>query len=154
GAFRIGGERYAEEHEIYGVATLLKEHVSRKGGRLVFDYDAKGSRRRVVTVHDDQSVPIVSGLKRRRTGGDELLAWKDHQHWVNIGSTDINDYIQATAGNEFSAKDFRTWSATILAAVGLGVEELAGARPSRATISRVIRQVADIIGDTPAVCRS
>ncbi len=154
GAFRIGGEQYAEEHETYGVATLLKQHVSRKGSLLVFDYDAKGSRRRTVAVHDELLVPIVTSLKRRRTGGDELLAWKNQQHWVKVRSSDINDYIKAAAGDGFSAKDFRTWSATVLAAVGMAVEELAGARANRATINRVIRQVADIIGDTPAVCRS
>jgi DNA topoisomerase-1 len=162
GYFRVGGEQYAEEHDTYGVATLLKEHVRRQGTALVFDYAAKGSKRRVVSVEDPLLLPVIERLKRRRSGGDRLLAWKRSDGWVDVTSNDVNDYIKRVAGNGFSAKDFRTWSATVLAAVGLAVGTDGTERPSRsvargtnrATVTRVVRDVAEAIGDTPAVCRS
>jgi DNA topoisomerase IB len=153
GLFRIGGEQYAEESETYGVATLLKSHVQRRGDSLIFDYDAKGGKRRVAVMSDSSVVAVIAGLKRRRTGGDALLAWKGSDGWVPIRSVDINDYIKAAAGAQFSAKDFRTWSATVLAAAGFATESVPNGRPSRAQVNRVIRQVAQAIGDTPAVCR-
>jgi DNA topoisomerase-1 len=119
GYFRVGGEQYAEENDTYGVATLLKDHVRRQGDRFVFDYDAKGSKMRFVEVDDPMLLPVLERLKRRRSGGDCLLAWKRQDHWVDVTSADINAYIKAAAGDGFSAKDFRTWSATVLAAVGL-----------------------------------
>lgn len=158
GYFRVGGERYAEDHDTYGVATLLKEHVRREGGTLVFDYDAKGSKRRLVSIDDPLLLPVIDRLKRRRSGGDCLLAWKRSDGWADVTSGDVNDYIKRVAGNGFSAKDFRTWSATVLAAVGLGVAANGtgpgDARHRRAKVNNVVRDVAEAIGDTPAVCRS
>lgn len=162
GYFRVGSEQYAEENDTYGVATLRKDHVRRQDGALVFDYEAKGSKRRVVTIDDPLLLPVIDRLKRRRSGGDCLLAWKRRDAWVDVTSADVNAYIKRAAGNDFSAKDFRTWSATVLAAVGFaeaGQEASAAAggspaRQSRARVNRVIRDVADAIGDTPAVCRS
>lgn len=154
GYFRVGGEQYADENDTYGVATLLREHVSRKRDALVFDYPAKHSKRRIIAVHDDLLLGIVPSLKRRRGGGAELLAWKVRTEWVDVRSSDVNAYIKEIAGGEFSAKDFRTWSATVLAAVGVATEEMSGHGPTRAGVNRVIKEVAEAIGDTPAVCRS
>lgn len=157
GYFRVGGEQYADENDTYGVATLLKEHVRREGSTLVFDYEAKGSKRRVVAIEDPMLIPVIDRLKRRRSGGDRLLAWKRSDGWVDVTSSDVNSYIKRLAGDGFSAKDFRTWSATVLAAVGLacsGAERPAGGKRRRTEVNRVIREVADVIGDTPAVCRS
>ena len=162
GYFRVGSDQYAEENDTYGVATLLKEHVHRRGGALVFDYDAKGGKRRVIAIEDRQLLPVIDRLKRRRSGGDRLLAWKRKDGWVDVTSNDVNDYIKRAAGEDFSAKDFRTWSATVMTAVGLaaGAEETssdAATKSERATrrrINQVVRDVAEAIGDTPAVCRS
>ena len=163
GYFRVGGEQYAEENDTYGVATLLKEHVRREGSALVFDYEAKGSQRRVISIDDPLLLPVIERLKRRRSGGDCLLAWKRKDRWVDVTSGDINDYIKRVAGDGFSAKDFRTWSATVMAAVGLAcgdedkAESSSGTAPGpklRRHVNRVVREVADAIGDTPAVCRS
>lgn len=170
GYFRIGGEEYAHDHDTYGVATLLKEHVKRQGGTLVFDYDAKGSKRRVIAIEDPLLVPVIDRLKRRRSGGDRLLAWRRNDGWVDATSNDVNDYIKRAAGSDFSAKDFRTWSATVLAAVGLAHQiegqndgningsarrsRSVSGRVKRAQVNNVVREVATAIGDTPAVCRS
>lgn len=157
GFFRIGGEEYAEQHQTYGLATLRREHVTvRRDGTLVFDYPAKSGRHRVQQVVDDELAGIVRTLRRRRGGGPELLAWRERRRWRDIRSTDINDYLREVTDGDFTAKDFRTWNATVLAAVGLAVSSYAADRPTarRRAVTRVIKEVSQYLGNTPAVCRS
>jgi DNA topoisomerase IB len=155
GLFRVGGEPYVEENGSYGLATLRKGHVRAVGGDLRFDYPGKGGQRRVVTIGDPDVADIVRTLKRRRGGGPELLAYKnDRGHWVDVRSADINDYLGRALGSTFSAKDFRTWTATVLAAVALAAEEEGDTeRQRRRAAVRVVRRVADVLGNTPAVAR-
>jgi DNA topoisomerase-1 len=155
GLFRVGGEPYVEENGSYGLATLRKRHVRAVGGELRFDYPGKGNRRRVVTIGDAQVADVVRALKRRHGGGPELLAYKDDRgRWVDVRSADINDYVQRALGPEFSAKDFRTWTATVLAAVALAAEEdVETERQRRMAVVRVVRRVALVLGNTPAVAR-
>ena len=154
GLFRVGGETYADENGSYGLATLRKGHVRDQGGELRFDYPGKSGQRRVVTIGDPQVAEVVRALKRRRRGGPELLAYKDERgRWVDVRSSDINDYLQE-ALDGVTAKDFRTWTATVLAAVGLAVEQDAGTEPQRrSAVARVVRSVAHQLGNTPAVAR-
>ena len=155
GLFRVGGEPYVEENGSYGLATLRKGHVRAVGADLRFDYPGKGGQRRVVTIGDPDVADVVRTLKRRRHGGPELLAYKNERgHWVDVRSSDINDYLRRALGSQFSAKDFRTWTATILAAVALAAEEEADTeRQRRRAVVRVVRRVADVLGNTPAVAR-
>jgi DNA topoisomerase I len=157
GFFRIGSEDYAEENDTYGIATMRKSHVTADGESVTFDYEAKGGERRVQSIGDPQVAEIVRTLKRRRGGGDELLAWKEGRRWVDVKSGDINDYVKAASGGDFSAKDFRTWSGTVLAAVSLAVS--GGAAPGSKTDRRraktwAVKEVARYLGNTPAVCRA
>jgi DNA topoisomerase IB len=157
GFFRIGSEEYAVQNASYGLATMRKEHVTISGGReMVFDYPAKSGVRRVQAIVDPQALDIVKALRRRRGGGDELLAFKDGRHWRDVRSEDINAYLKEATGDDFSAKDFRTWNATVLAAVALGVAgEVAGSKTGRKrAITRAIKEVAHYLGNTPAVCRA
>lgn len=156
GCFRVGSEEYAHAHETYGVATVLKEHVSLHGKELVFDYPAKGSIPRTITIDDPETRDILCALRRRRGGSEELLAWKDGRAWVDIRAADLNAYIKEEAGEDFSAKDFRTWSATVFAAVVLG-RDIHGARSKtalRRVVTAAIKEVAQYMGNTPAVCRT
>jgi DNA topoisomerase IB len=157
GFFRIGSEQYAVENGSYGLATMCKQHViiSRRG-EMIFDYPAKGGVRRVQAVVDPQVVEVVAALKRRRSGGDELLAFKERSRWRDVRSDDINAYLKEATGDDFSAKDFRTWNATVLAAVALSVSgEVAGSRTGRKrAITRAVKEVAHYLGNTPAVCRA
>jgi DNA topoisomerase IB len=156
GFFRIGGEEYVEQNGSYGLATLCKEHVTLGPGHAVtFDYPAKSGKRRVQTIVDEDVFAVVQALKRRRTGGPELFAYHKRRTWVDVRSSDINDFVKELSGGEFTAKDFRTWAGTVLAAVALGVA--AGARSSTArqrNISRAYKEVAHYLGNTPAVCRA
>ena len=156
GFFRVGTEDYAEQNKTYGVATMQKRHVTLgPNGLLVFDYVAKSGKQRVQSVVDPPVYDVVEKLKKRR-GGRELLAFKDGRSWVDVRSDHINEYIKAVAGEDFSAKDFRTWHGTVLAAVGLAVS--GGAAGSKTAleraISRTVKEVAYYLGNTPAVCRA
>jgi DNA topoisomerase-1 len=156
GFFRIGTEGYAEENQTFGLATIRKAHVKVNGDVIVFDYTAKSGKRRIQSVADPDVLAVVRELKARRGGGPELLAWKRGDQWVDVKSADINAYIKEATGGEFTAKDFRTWSATVLAAVALAVSK--GVAPSvtgrKRAIARAIKEVAEYLGNTPAVCRS
>jgi DNA topoisomerase I len=157
GFFRIGSEDYAESNDTYGLATMRKQHVTLEGDdTMVFDYPAKSGVRRVQGVVDPVSFDVVARLKRRRAGGDDLLAFKDGRRWRDVRSADINAFLKEMTGGDHSAKDFRTWSATLLAAVALGVSgEVAHTKAGRKrAIARAVKEVAHYLGNTPAVCRA
>ncbi|MGI9079751.1 MAG: DNA topoisomerase IB [Acidimicrobiales bacterium] len=156
GFFRIGTEGYAEENQTYGLATIHKCHVRLEPPSTVnFDYMAKGSKRRIQSVVDGDVYAVVEALKRRRGGKPELLAWKRGRNWVDVRSSDINDYIKELTGGDFSAKDFRTWNASVLAAVAMAVSTGACSTTGRKrAVTRAMKEVAHYLGNTPAVCRS
>src|SRR3954465_7080218 len=156
GFFPIGTEQYTVTNESYGLATIRKEHVTIEDGQMVFDYPAKSGQRRIQAVVDPLAIEIVQALKRRRGGGPELLAYKAGRSWYDLRSPDINAYLKEATGDDFSAKDFRTWSATVLAAVALAVSGPAlGSQTSRKrAITRAIKETSHYLGNTPAVCRA
>jgi len=157
GFFRVGGEDYAVENETYGLATMRKEHVTlERSGAITFDYPAKSGQRRIQSLVDPDVFEVVKQLKRRRGGGDELLAYKEGARWRDVKSPDINEYVKEVTGGDFSAKDFRTWNATVLAAVALAVSAQANNTKtgSKRAITRAVKEVAHYLGNTPAVCRS
>jgi DNA topoisomerase I len=156
GFFRIGTEGYAEENQTYGLATIHKRHVKLEPPSTVnFDYVSKGSKRRIQSVVDPEVYAVVEALKRRRGGKPELLAWSRGREWVDVRSADINLYIKEVTGGDFSAKDFRTWNATVLAAVALAVSNGATSPTARKrAVARAMKEVAHYLGNTPAVCRA
>src|ERR1700754_2668984 len=157
GFFRVGSEQYAVDNESYGLATLRKEHVRiEDDGVMVFDFPAKSGQRRRQGIQDEQLAGIVAGLKRRRGGGPELLAFKERRRWRDVRSDDINAYVKEATGGQFSAKDFRTWNATALAAVALAVSGAAATTKTarKRAIRRAVDEVAGYLGNTPAVCRA
>jgi DNA topoisomerase I len=156
GFFRVGGEDYAVTNNSYGLATMLKKHVRLRGDVLVFDYPAKHGKRRVQAVVDPLVADVIERLKKRSGGGPELLAYKDGRRWVDVRSEDINEYLKAATGEDISAKDFRTWGATVLAAMALAVAgEVAATKTGRQrAITRAVKEVAHYLGNTPAVARA
>lgn len=157
GFFRIGSEDYAVSNETYGLATIRKEHVRIENERtMVFDYPAKHGKRRIQGVVDPVVCDVIAQLKRRRSGGHELLAFRSGRTWVDVRSADINEWIKTQTGGDHSAKDFRTWNATVLAATALAVSgEVAGTVTGRKrAIARAVKEVSTYLGNTPAVCRS
>jgi DNA topoisomerase I len=155
GMFRIGSEQYADDDGGIGLATLSKEHVALHGAEAVFKYPAKGGIRRAQAIYDPASVKVVRALKRRRSGGAQLLEYRDGNNWAPLRSEEINEYLKAGLGEEFSAKDFRTWNATVMAAVSLAADgREAGSKTARKrAMDRSVRAVAELLGNTPAVAR-
>lgn len=156
GCFRVGSDSYASENGTYGMATLEREHLRIENDeRMVFDYVAKGGQPRTQVVVDDAVLAVVRRLRRRRDDDPRLLAYRDRDGWHALHADDVNGYLEQHAG-ACTAKDFRTWNATVLAAIGLA--ERAGAAASRTAHLRAIREtiaeVAEMLGNTPAVARS
>jgi DNA topoisomerase IB len=155
GFFRIGGEQYAAENDTYGLATLRQSHLRLGRGKATFDYRAKGGQPYQQVVTDPPVLATLRALKRSRGGGRKLLVHRQEGGWVPIRSEEINDYLRAAAGGEFTAKDFRTWNATVLAAVALAAND--GQPPSASARKRAanaaVKQVASYLSNTPAVCR-
>jgi DNA topoisomerase IB len=158
GLFRVGSEQYADDGGGFGLATLCKEHVSLRGGALVFDYPGKAGVRRVHRIDDPRCVEVVSALRRRRSGGPGLLAYRAGRGWIDVRSDEINEYLKQQIGGEYSAKDFRTWNATVLAAAvvaGDGRAQAAASKTARRrAVNGAVRAVAEMLGNTPAVARS
>ena len=156
GFFRIGSEQYASRNQTFGLATMRKEHVTVSKGVVTFDFVAKSGKQRVQSLGEPEVAAVVQALKRRRGGGEELLAYREGGAWVDVKSADINNHLRELTGGEFTAKDFRTWSATVLAAVGLAVSKDAATSPTarKRAVTRVVQEVSHYLGNTPAVCRA
>jgi DNA topoisomerase IB len=158
GFFRPGGEEYAAENGTFGLATIRREHVTCSKGQLIFEYTGKSGKHREQAVADELVGSVVRRLKRRRAGDgcDELLVYRSGNRWHDVTAADINDYLREISGGDFTAKDFRTWHATVLAAVGLAVSETAAESETarKRAVARVVQEVADYLGNTPAVARA
>jgi DNA topoisomerase IB len=141
GFFLPGGEEYAAENGSYGLATILRKHVTCARGQVTFEYPAKGSKHREQAIADPAVCAVVRSLRRRKHGGDELLAYRSGTTWHDVTAEDINDYLREISGGEFSAKNFRTWHATVLAAVGLAVSMHAASTDAAALAERPARLV-------------
>jgi len=155
GFFRIGSETYAEENESFGLATVRREHVTLKRNEVVFDFPAKSGQRRVQSIRDAAARRAIETMYRRRSGPEDLLAYRAGGEWVDVRSEEINDYIHEHIGDEFTAKNFRTWHGTVLAAVALAGEDRPRSEAAaKRAIARAVNEVSEALGNTPAVCRA
>jgi DNA topoisomerase I len=156
GLFRIGGERYAELDHHYGAATLEKRHVSLRRDGIVFDYVAKEGKRRAITLNDPAVLPTVRALARSENGLDALFAFQEPGGgWRPLHSHDISAYVADRAAGHFTAKEFRTWNATVLMALLLAeADQPSSARATKMVINASVRGVAEWLGDTAAVARA
>jgi DNA topoisomerase I len=156
GLFRVGSDQYARgDDATFGVATLLPSHVRISGRGMEFRYPAKGGIERVCAVSDDDVCAVLTQLRRRR-GAQRLFAYRNGTGWHDVRSDDVNAYLKRVSGIDMSAKDFRTWHATVLAALLLAEHDPAGVPVTRRrrTVARVIRDVAEELGNTPAVAKA
>lgn len=154
GVFRVGGEEYAETNGTYGVATLLRDHVSVSGDQVSFEFTAKGGTERAVTLADRQLAKAVAGLRRVRGDSDRLLVYRVGRNLRQADSTDLNERFKEMVGEQYSVKDLRTWNATVLAATALADQpEPTSQRAARRAENAVLKAVSDHLGNTPAVAR-
>jgi DNA topoisomerase IB len=158
GFFRVGSDQYAAENETFGLSTLRKRHLRFEGTAAVFDYKAKGSQRQVQEIEDVGAVKVLRALARRKAPGYRLFAYRERSEWQDLSAEEINVYLKSIAGESFSAKDFRTWNATVLAAVGLANRVEPGEKISKSArkriVNEVVKDVATYLSNTPAVCRA
>jgi DNA topoisomerase I len=155
GLFRIGGERYAELDHHYGVTTLEKRHVRLTRDGVLFDYIAKWGKERTICVTDRVVQPTVRALAQSDNGHEALFCYTRDDDWHRLHSREVGDYIATRSGGHFTAKEFRTWNATVLMALVLANAGPSATQTSRKrVISASVREVARALGDTPAVARS
>jgi DNA topoisomerase-1 len=155
GLFRLGSEEYADDDGGVGLATVARDNVTLKPDEVVFDYLGKSGIRRVQAVQDPLAGDVVRALKRRRSGGDQLLAYREGRRWHPVRSEQISDFLKSCIGEEYSAKDFRTWNATVLAAVSLAADgrDAVSKRAQKRAMDGAVRGVSTVLGNTPAVAR-
>jgi DNA topoisomerase IB len=158
GLFRVGGEAYAAENGAseasYGLATLLREHTTVTGSAVEFCYRAKAGVQRRTRIVDRSVATVVGQLLDRDDPHPELLGYLDGDAWRDVRSGDVNDYLKDATGCQVSAKDFRTWHATVLAAVSLAGSPAATPTARKKAVGSVMREVAEYLGNTPAVAKA
>jgi DNA topoisomerase IB len=152
GVFRTGGDAYAEESR--GVATLLRGDVRVRRGEILFEYVAKGGLDRKVRIHDDKLATLITALRRNRADDERLLVYRNAKSTCLVHAEDINRRFQEIVGTGYTAKDLRTWHATVLAAVIIAGHDHPRSETARKrTENAVLKLVAEQLGNTPAVAR-
>ncbi|GHF82446.1 DNA topoisomerase IB [Amycolatopsis bartoniae] len=154
GVFRTGSEEYAEANGTRGAATLLKTDVAVRGDEITFCYNAKGSIERNHSITDPELAKVIKKLLRTESGSDRLLVYKDELGWHELHADQINERFKEIAGEEFTGKDLRTWHATVLAAAAFAAAgPVKSKRGLQRTQAAVMREVAENLGNTPAVAK-
>ena len=150
---RVGNEEYAKANQSYGLTTLKERHVEVDGARMRFRFRGKSGKEHDVDVRDRRVARVVRALQE--LPGQELFRYVDGDGQTrSIDSDDVNTYLREIAGEDFTAKDFRTWAGTVLAALALAaVEPVANVRYAKRNITAAVERVAARLGNTPAVCR-
>jgi DNA topoisomerase-1 len=150
---RIGNEEYARENKSFGLTTLRDRHVRLDGGKVQFKFRGKSGVHHAVEVHDRRLARIIARI--RDLPGQELFQYEDDDGNPHaIDSSDVNDYLQSITGADYTAKDFRTWAGTVLAAVALlEYEKYDSEAQAKKNIVQAIESVAKKLGNTPTICR-
>jgi DNA topoisomerase IB len=156
GYFRIGNDVYADENGSFGLTTLERRHVRRRQDQLIFTFVGKSGVEHEITIDDAVVIEAIEIMRRRRGGDDRLLSYRDGRSWRSLLPDLVNDYVRATTGLESSAKDFRTWHATVLAAAALAETPEPGASKAsrKRAVAGAMKEVASFLGNTPTLARS
>ncbi len=149
---RIGNEEYARENKSFGLTTMQDRHVTVKGDRLRFRFRGKSGRAHEVDMTDRRIAKIVS--KCQDLPGQDLFQYIDDGEVRDAASQDVNDYLREITNENFTAKDFRTWAGTVLAAIALNAQgEFETKKQAKANVKTAVCAVAQLLGNTPAICR-
>lgn len=152
-AIRVGNDEYARTNRSFGLTTLKDRHVEIEGSRLTFEFNGKGGKRVSVDLTDRRLARIVQ--RSKDLPGQELFQYVDEEgNRQAVDSGEVNDYIRSVAGDGFTAKDFRTWSGTVAAAIALSEAGVADTvKQTRSNILAAIDRVAEQLNNTRSVCR-
>ncbi len=155
GYFRIGSDAYADANGSFGLTTLERRHVRRRGEDLVFTFVGKSGIEHSISIGDPQVIESLNHMRRRRGGSKRLLAYRGPARWADLDAVAVNEYISQMVSEDLTAKDFRTWHATVLAAVALAQSP----EPGRTVASRrravrvAVEEVAAYLGNTPTIAK-
>ncbi|PZU42948.1 MAG: DNA topoisomerase IB [Arsenicicoccus sp.] len=155
GYFRIGSDVYTDAHGSFGLTTLQRRHVRSRGEVLVFSFVGKSGIEHTIEIDDADVVAALDRMRRRRSG-ERLLAYQDGRRWIDLDAAAVNLYLDELLGGELTAKDFRTWHATVLAATSLALTEEEGdTKTSRKRAVRAaVEEVSAYLGNTPTIARN
>lgn len=157
GYFRIGNDAYTDANGSFGLTTLERQHARRRGDSIVFSFIGKSGISHTITVDDPSAVKALEVMRTRPTSNSQrLLAHKEHGEWANLDSAEVNAYLKELFGGSFTAKDFRTWHATVIAAEVLAMADEPGdTKASRKrAVKQAVMEVSSYLGNTPTVARS
>ena len=156
GYFRIGSDAYTDANGSFGLTTLERRHVRRRGGDLVFSFVGKSGIEHSIVVSDPQVIDSLNYMRRRRGGSKRLLAYRGQARWADLQASAVNEYISQMVAEDLTAKDFRTWHATVLAAVALAESEEPGdsVASRRRAVRAAVEEVAAYLGNTPTIAKS
>src|SRR3954447_2705599 len=157
GYFRIGNDVYADQNGSFGLTTLRRRHVRKQGATMVFCFVGKSGIEHSITIEDPTTVQALEVMRQRRgSADDKLLVWKERGRWHDLDAGHVNDYVRDATGMDATAKDFRTWHATVIAAASLAAGDEPGdtkASRKRAEVA-AMKEVAEFLGNSPALVRS
>lgn len=155
GYFRIGSDAYADANGSFGLTTLERRHVRRQGQDLVFSFVGKSGIEHSITISDPQVIDSLNHMRKRRGGSKRLLAYQNEAKWADLDATAVNAYISQMVAEDLTAKDFRTWHASVLAAVALAESPEKGdsVASRRRAVKAAVEEVAAYLGNTPTIAR-
>lgn len=156
GYFRIGSDAYADANGSFGLTTLRRQHVRRVGKALVFRFVGKSGVEHTIEIDDADIIEAVAVLRARRGASDRLLAYQLERRWSDLDAAAVNAYLSDVMGGDLTAKDFRTWHATVLAAAALAASTEAGdtAASRKRAVKAAVEEVAGYLGNTPTIAKN
>jgi DNA topoisomerase-1 len=155
GYFRIGSDIYADTNGSFGLTTLEKRHVRKQRDKMLFRFEGKSGIEHSIEIDDPDVLVALDTLRRRRGGTERLLAYQAARRWRDLDSSAVNEYLNGLLA-DLTAKDFRTWHATVLAAAALAASEEPGDTKAsrRRSVKAAVEEVAQYLGNTPTIAKN
>jgi DNA topoisomerase I len=155
GYFRIGSDAYADANGSFGLTTLERQHVRKLREGVRFSFVGKSGVQHTITIDDADVIAALDRMRARRARSRRLLAYTERRRWVDLDSAAVNAYLAEVLGGDLTAKDFRTWHGTVLAAAALAASDEPGdTKASRKrAVKAAVEEVAEYLGNTPAIAK-
>jgi DNA topoisomerase IB len=156
GYFRIGSDAYTDAHGSFGLTTLERQHVRKRGGKVVFEFVGKSGIEHTVEIDDADVIRALDRMRARRSRSERVLAYRDTKGWVDLDAAAVNAYLSELLGGDLTAKDFRTWHATVIAAAALAASDEPGDTKAsrRRAVKAAVEEVSTYLGNTPTIAKN
>jgi DNA topoisomerase IB len=156
GYFRIGSDAYTDTNGSFGLTTLERQHVRRRGDVIVFTFVGKSGIEHRIEIDDELAMAAIDRLRKRKSASKRLLAYQQQRRWSDLDAATVNAYLAELLHGEMTAKDFRTWHATVLAALALATTAEKGDTKAsrRRAVKAAVEEVAGYLGNTPTIAKN